>query len=795
MTNTSGKKGNLRTIVITFCVFLLGTLSLLSLLCYLSFDQNYREVKQSYYAAQCDQIISDMESGIKYGKSLERYYGIEDVFARTQALFEEVDMEVSILDREGATLYATYESGSPIDRIVASDEGQTLARDTLEDDSYALIADNGYEVLMMPVRDGDKQVGSFLLSYPTSVYDAQRLDMAKDTVLLLGAVFVIGLILFLGYFFVLHRHLSKLDTSMRRVMLFAVPSGLLLAMIVITGFASYVFFQNHYETAIREDVGSVVEYVGMMTEEVYEKGVTYEEMTGLEEYLAEKVRQMPMLVDMRISSVLYDSDTVLGQASSDIVTEELETSGMPLRLEAFVSDQYVNEKMRDLFLIFLATFIFCVVIIVEMIRLPEMLAQRRDPEFDKENTQTYEYFSRNIRIVSFLQTTARYLYLPYSALLITQWGQSIGGLGIGVTAALPLAAEYLAHVVAMALCPGWIKQPDKRCRLFSKIFLAVVLAANIGCFLTHSAIWIIVLRLIGGFAFAGLVYIVTLLAGIGEDSLERHNENQAQLNAGLIGGNMCGAGIAAIIVALTGYSFAYLVSAMVFVLFGISLLRLMPWRLLEQNAAQGKGIVARKPQRLRLRDYMHIVFSPSVMRYFILIMMPFFFAVLYTATLIPTLITGHESDILLSYCYIANGLAGFYLGPRLSRLLGGHISLSQGLVGALVLGFCGVVVIGLPPFMVMVLVSSAIFGTLDGYGTPLAMDGFLALPAVHHRIDEITASALYLGLSNVVMAVAPVFIGFFTERNATMTIWGLAIAYLICAVLSALMNRFSKTNG
>ena len=63
-----------------------------------------------------------------------------------------------------------------------------------------------------------------------------------------------------------------------------------------------------------------------------------------------------------------------------------------------------------------------------------------------------------------------------------------------------------------------------------------------------------------------------------------------------------------------------------------------------------------------VRTTARLIFSPAVLRYFLLVMMPLLFVVLYTATLIPTLVTGQSSELLLSYCYIANGLAGFYLG-------------------------------------------------------------------------------------------------------------------------------------
>ena len=44
-TEITGKR--YKTVIAIFCVFLFVTLALVSVVCVLSFDQNYREVKQS----------------------------------------------------------------------------------------------------------------------------------------------------------------------------------------------------------------------------------------------------------------------------------------------------------------------------------------------------------------------------------------------------------------------------------------------------------------------------------------------------------------------------------------------------------------------------------------------------------------------------------------------------------------------------------------------------------------------------------------------------------------------------
>lgn len=71
-------QNDLRTTLRTFAVLLLVMLSLISAVCYLNFDQNYRRSQARALSLRCgDQVIGDMETSIQYGKRLDRYYGID----------------------------------------------------------------------------------------------------------------------------------------------------------------------------------------------------------------------------------------------------------------------------------------------------------------------------------------------------------------------------------------------------------------------------------------------------------------------------------------------------------------------------------------------------------------------------------------------------------------------------------------------------------------------------------------------------------------------------------------------
>ena len=217
----------------------------------------------------------------------------------------------------------------------------------------------------------------------------------------------------------------------------------------------------------------------------------------------------------------------------------------------------------------------------------------------------------------------------------------------------------------------------------------------------------------------------------------------------------------------------------------------MPWKLPETNALQKERQAGAQEEKVSLVDYIKIVLSPRVLQYFVLVMVPVNFGILYVVTLIHSMVDAQGSTILLSYCYIVNGIAGFYFGPKLVALLGKRLGNSLCVMAALLLAAVGLAALGVPPFLLMVLFSSTLLGVFDGCGTPMATDGFLAIPSVRQRAPEVTALAIYFMLCNVVTVVAPVVIELMTQGNVTVAIWGLAVAYVACAALFALFSGIS----
>ena len=90
-----------------------------------------------------------------------------------------------------------------ISGVIASDEMQLALSGEEVASSFAIVSRDGYEVLAMPIDDASGRVGYFLLSYPDSVYYAQRVYMLEEVAIYRCVVRLAGHIVMLGCNFAL----------------------------------------------------------------------------------------------------------------------------------------------------------------------------------------------------------------------------------------------------------------------------------------------------------------------------------------------------------------------------------------------------------------------------------------------------------------------------------------------------------------------------------------------------------------------------------------------------------------
>ena len=142
--------------------------------------------------------------------------------------------------------------------------------------------------------------------------------------------------------------------------------------------------------------------------------------------------------------------------------------------------------------------------------------------------------------------------------------------------------------------------------------------------------------------------------------------------------------------------------------------------------------------------------------YVLFIAIPLNIGVMLCVTLVPAICqTNGISSVMLSYCYIANGIAGIYIGPALVSKAKKRIGLIPGIAISFFLAAAGIFVLKLPAIVVMIVVSSTVLGFLDGFGTPLCTDQFMELNVVKNAVDESTALIFSVLISYILLTFSP----------------------------------------
>jgi hypothetical protein len=180
-------------------------------------------------------------------------------------------------------------------------------------------------------------------------------------------------------------------------------------------------------------------------------------------------------------------------------------------------------------------------------------------------------------------------------------------------------------------------------------------------------------------------------------------------------------------------------------------LSLLPWKPLSERSVQ-----AEEEKPVQAADLLRMVFSGEMLFFILFIGIPLNIGVMLCVTLVPAICqTNGISSVMLSYCYIANGLAGIYIGPALVSKAKAKFGLNLCIAFAFALTAVSIFILRIPPVALMIVLTSMILGFLDGFATPMVTDRFMTLGIVRNAVDESTALIFSVVLSYVLLTFAP----------------------------------------
>ena len=736
------KKSNKKIgILVIFAAFTAISMSFVSWLIYAVFADNYRDIKQQYYAVVSKQIVEDIENSVKNGKTIERFYGMDNVLNEMLSLIstESVPVKTAVTDAEGGILYSSYAADAnrnAYNAIISSENVRLNIAFSADNTAYKVVESDSYEVMLQPIFDShDTQIGALTLFYRSEDIDTelveQKQSSSEATMFCIAGVIIVLLV----YFLFLPRSVTEDSNSedgaekekhrtRKNIFAFVIPVVTIVAGLITQCVLSYNEYQTRYRDVMFEGAAGISEYFGGIMTDLRNKGVSYARMNGLTEYLAAKVEESPLLWNISVENVYADTSELLSHDSEYNIYYDLESDGINhVRINIEISKSYIDEKMMDMLLVFAVTFVVALIMIYELLKLPDILFMRLSKSYKTSPAEQAHSTAAAVRLGAFIAYTGMYVGIPFSSILINQWNKSIFGLSVAFLASIPMTAELLAIMLgSLFLLPLYKRLNLKAVFIFSAL---ISVAANVLCFFANSPEQLIIYRFVSGIGFAGIKYALNTIVSGGSLSEEDTTGNLAALNAGLLGGITCGGTLGAVIASAISVQMSYLIAGLLIAVFLIAIVGLSPWKLVADNLSKEKG------SRQKQKNPLSVLFNPGILRYMLLVAVPLNFGLMFVVAMFPSLVSSMGlPDVTISYGYLINGLVGIYIGPQMLKALSKRIGKTACVFVALLLAAGSVLLLNIDLPLIIVLASVAILGLFDGFGTPAASDYYVSLPVV-----------------------------------------------------------------
>ena len=724
---------------------------------------NYRSKAISLQESIINRVESDLVSGIEtsleFGKSFDNYYGMDDIFAEFSERYP--GPQPFVISKDGELMYHSgdEEAAEHMQSFLSSRAFEN-GFNNLSESENGVIKSGKTHAALVPIHSDNEIIGYFCSIYNEKIFAT---SLSSLSVPLIVVTLIVLAIVFLGIILFRHRtekegwkerHQGALFEQMTKtVPILIIAGGVLLISILTLG-----VYQKDYRNQVYDSIHISLQSLESQIDEVRSKGVDLKEVDGLREFILSRVESLEMLRSVRVTEEISEVSRTGEQ--SDIIKFGFGTVAgeKAMFLEAEVSDDAIDSMMREILLVLMSTMVILLIFAYEMGNLVELFVSKimkDDADEEAEGGFSEKHVSLALRFTGFLCSTAEYMCVPYAAMLIRASGESLFGLSVGMTAALPLTLEGLAQMIAMLALPRYVRKFDIKKVLLASTVLMIV--CNLSAFAIGGAAVIILCRALAGVAYSGFKQVSNYLITSGYETEKGRSENISQDNAGLLAGATCGAGLGAILSANTGYATTFLFSAVLFALYFAGTASLVPWKMIDLKAGRDLAASGETVQEsVKITTVLNMFKSPEIWRFILLMGIPLNIGVMLCVTLIPAICQGNGiSSVMLSYCYIANGIAGIYIGPALVSRAKARFGTVPCIAFTFALTAFSIFILKVPPIVIMIIISSTVLGFLDGFATPLVTDKFMDLKVVKESVDESTALIFSVVLTYVLLTFAP----------------------------------------
>lgn len=720
-------------IVLTFFNFWLN---------YLAFKTKLEAREGTFAEMIAKPDIDKIEYAIKYGKPIERFFGIEEIIGRTKEENEEIE-NIMILLPDYTVLYTlnTLEKG-----IFFIEKPIDFSKENKAHHLYE--AENYYNVLI-PVHKENKWVATYVIQLDKKIIEVPINAFIKSNLKNLIKVMLIGCFIIILSVRCFYRGVKEKEYKEEIIRKKNIHLTVWVA-IIITGIqiiGSIPMIKSYERMTLEHiDKASVLieQSLCKQINEVIHKGVLYEDILDLSDWMHKYVEKLEQIETVSIGEIKVEEEQLL-------YTSKLapDSSGVEPTLSVVVSKTYIEKQIREVVLDGITIIITIIIVLVECILLINETLKLKGMKFaNKVQKDVYANFSR-IRILAFVFTIICQLPSSFIPIIIKDIYQQKVGMDIGFVASLAVSI-YVLGTMLTTLGTGFLMKKLNWTTLFK---WGIVIMASGLCLSAFSKNIYLFLgaRLIDGCGY-GLAWMSLRGALINETDKEERTKKLTQLNAGLFSGINCGVIIGAMLFDRLGYTTVFLISGIG--MLGLCVLthlfiRSTPIALTEGKVQSVEG--KKRRFNLEIIIFLILITIPSSM---FIMFLKYYFPLYAQSVAFSQSNTGR---VFLLY-----GSIVVYTAPFLNKVMCNKIGLKKSTYIAFVGVALGFILFALKPSIVTAILAVVIMGFMDSFGLTAQNEYFGEMEAVK-KMGYAKAMGWYNTIKKLGQTVAPtLFASMFT---------------------------------
>lgn len=729
-----------------------------------SFRNTYKITAAGDNAIVAEEIASQLEYGLKYGKTLKNYYGIHSVFEELYSYCSYMD-QAYIADLSGQVLYQYFEDGADAKTPGIPKNLKQHLDEAAGSGEYTSWIDAGKQNILLPIRSRNGAVTAALgMTYGTAALDGQISSYVNRIYRISVAAAVLGIFLFLFLFITPRR--KKAARNLSRIMI----SSILISNVVF-GLLSYGVFRDGYieitrntadilKTKIENDIGRIVS-----------GGVPYGELFGIDRYFAAILERTGQIDS--IGLVMAEEHGVPAPGGYLLPAD---VQGNQASLVMVQSSEYISAKLKGILINIAVSVITSLMIAVEVvIFLLAVFAGEREKGKSHQSIGI-------VRGLSFSFAMFQYMAMAFVSIVLASIYRPVVVLGreipYDIVMGLPLSIQILTSILTAWFSGklvghyGWKPVAVSGILIMSAGTVVAACAAEPYLFLLSQVV-------IGlGLGLSKTAFDLYGVLAASEQDMVRYTSNA---NAGINVGFSCSAAIGAMIASSFGYSGAYLVMTVI----GCGVAALVV--VLGQNVVE----MERSQKKVEVKKPVKAEFDGRFFTYLVFMVLPYFFITMFVDYFFPVYANAQGiTTEMIGYVFLVYGICTSYLGGWICNILSRHFSCAVLMAAFLCLIGGGILAFSVRNILIFSIPLILLIAVADGIMPSQQFKYVYELP--FSRKFGFTRAVSTEGIfSSSIRGIAPILFGYVMLKGnqGLMTV---AVLVMVSAFVFALVNGICR---